>query len=135
MTEEKKDPKPSFEDQLSEQGDKSLYDEISRYLRREKDYKLRLVFLEQRVAEAEKEIKELYTAMVTEVVDVAVAKLSPSASDLVIFWLPKRFTQDDAFKAGQALGPVIDNRFKFTVFVKGSVDIQLIEGSKDILLP
>lgn len=129
MTEETKDPMTGFKDQLSEPGDKPLYDEIS-----EEDYKLRLVLLEQRVAEAEKEIKELYTAMVTEIVDVAVSKLSPSASDFIIFWLPKRFTQDDAFKAGQALGPVIDNRFKFSVFVKGGVDIQLIEGSKDILL-
>ncbi len=128
-------PKPDFEDQLdkffeSEPGDKPFYDEIS-----EEYYKLRLVLLEQRVAEAEKEIKALYTAMATEIVDVAVAKLSPSASDFIIFWLPERFTQDDAFKAGQALGPIIGNRFRFSVFVKGGVEVQLIEGSKDILLP
>ena len=100
----------------------------------EEDYKLRLGLLEKRVTEAEEEIKALYTAMATEIVDVAVAKLSPSVSDFIIFWLPERFTQHDAFKAGQALGPIINNRFRFSVFVKGGIDVQLIEGSKDILL-
>ena len=114
----------------NEPGEEPLYDEIS-----EEDYKLRLVLLEQRMAEMEEEIKALHAAMATEVVDVAVAKLSPSAADFVVFWLPKRFTQDDAIKVGQALGPIIQNRFRFSVFVKGGVDVQLIEGSKDILLP
>lgn len=127
MTDEIEDPKASFE---VEPGDEPLYDKIS-----EEDYKLRLVLLEKRVAEMEEEIKALYTAMAIEVVDVAVAKLSPSAADFVIFWLPERFTKDDAFHAGQALGPIIGNRFRFSVFVKGGVDVQLIEGSKDILLP
>ena len=125
------DSKPGFEDQLDGFFESEpLYDEIS-----EEDYKLRLVLLEKRVAEVEEEIKEVYAAMATEIVDVAVAKLSPSASDFVIFWLPERFTRDDAFRAGQALEPIIQNRFRFSVFIKGGVDVQLIEGSKDILLP
>lgn len=71
-----------------------------------------------------------------KIVEIAMEKLEPTASDLVIFWLPEHFTEEDAHTAGQGLANVIQNRFRFAVFVKGAVDISIVKGnSSNILLP
>lgn len=70
------------------------------------------------------------------VVEVAITKLEPTTTDMVIFWLPDHFTQADAHQAGQNLKKVIQNRFKFAVFVKNAVSVSVIKGSSGkILLP
>lgn len=70
------------------------------------------------------------------VVEIAIMKLEPTTSDMVIFWLPEHFTQADAHQAGLNLKNVIQNRFRFAVFVRNAVSVSVIKGSSNkILLP
>lgn len=70
------------------------------------------------------------------VVEIAITKLEPTISDMVIFWLPDHFTVVDAQQAGQNLKKVIQNRFRFAVFVRNAVSISVIKSSSGkILLP
>lgn len=70
------------------------------------------------------------------VVEIAIAKLEPTITDMVVFWLPDHFTQADAHVAGVNLKNVIQNRFRFAVFVRNAVSVSVIKGSSGkILLP
>ena len=81
-------------------------------------------------------VKTVSEEVELRVVEIAIAKLEPTTSDMVVFWLPDHFTQADAHVAGVNLKNVIQNRFRFAVFVREAVSISVIKGRPDkILLP
>ena len=88
----------------------------------------------RRMKEVVDAFNERLKDVVTEVIEVSVAKMKPTAADTVIFWLPERFTREMASKVSNDLRLAIDGQFRHMVFVKGSVEVELI-GGNEILLP
>ena len=79
-------------------------------------------------------LDEIHNTMAIVTIETAITKLAPATNELVVFWLPAHFSQEDAQRAGVALEMVIQKRFKYMVFVRGGVDIEIIKGGT-VLLP
>lgn len=100
--------------------------------------------LEQHYARLEQQLDKLLAlgdveeSIVTDVIEVSIAKLEPTVDDVVFIWLPadKGLTEAQIQQVGAQLGAVIQGRFKFIVLVKGAVEVEVIKGKHSpILLP
>jgi len=99
----------------------------------DEDHEARIAVLEARVEELE---GKLMNALTPSMAEFAITKFTPTANDFIVFWLPEEYTKNDAFRAAQGLNGAIQGAFRFSVFIKGRLDMQLIEGNKGgIILP
>ncbi len=79
-------------------------------------------------------LDQIHQSLASETIETTIARLDPGMADHVVFWLPKHFTREDAERYGAALQLSIAGSFKYLVFVKGGVDMEIIQGNA-ILLP
>lgn len=91
--------------------------------------------LVERIEKLEQQLDDVEESIATDVIEVSIAKLEPTADDVVFIWLPDKVTDREIAKVGKILAEIIQDRFRFIVARK-NLEIEMVKGKHSpILLP